>query len=398
MSGHNDMAYSWSKHPYQPVKRRTYHCCPSKTDNKLHYFVNCPVNVTAQPGGTLPDLEIRKEAVKFLKDWGQQSQPFFLAVGLHKPHLNLRCPEAYLSLHPMRDVKLAKYQSIPKNLPEIAFNPFHAIRHREDVRSFDIPEPWGIFPQTLQASIKRNYYSCVTYVDDQIGKILDALVLNGHADNTVINFVSDHGFSLGENGEFSKCGNFDVKTRVPWLLHDPESHPSMSEFEYQDPFKTKRASVKPHEAISNPVEMLDIFPTLVDVAGLPQLQKCINKREKICTEGCSRASNSNNAIPSSAVSQYPRPALHPARNSDVPGMKDIHFMGYTIKTEKYRYTEWVGYNTTTFKPDWDRIVALEMYDHQSDPEEHFNIAGDVQTTSVRNGLSFELRQRLRIED
>ena len=202
---------------------------------------------------------------------------------MHKPHVNLRCPEEYLKLHKIEDMPLAKFRDVPDKLPPVAFNPYNGVRSREDIRAYNISKPWGLFPKHLQSMITQNYYSCITYVDDQIGQILQTLVQSGLADNTVINFISDHGWSLGENGEYGKFGNFDVKTRIPWLIHDPENNPSMKTFAYKDPFQSSKVPSTPDKIVHEPVEMLDIFPTLVDLLDLPSIPKCQNRRQALCT-------------------------------------------------------------------------------------------------------------------
>ena len=144
--------------------------------------------------------------------------------------------------------------------------------------------------------------------------------------------------------------------------------------------------------------MLDIFPTLVDLLGLPSIPQCETRRQILCTEGRSRLGSYTDVENSFAISQYPRPSLYPEKHSDQPRLDNVRYMGYSIKTNTHRYTEWVGYNTTSFRPYWDQVVAIEMYNHTSDPEEHFNQADNKKFDATKGLLRDLLRKNLLIED
>ena len=141
---------------------------------------------------------------------------------------------------------------------------------------------------------------------------------------------------------------------------------------------------EPLEYVEEPVELLDLFPTLVDLAGLDPVEKCTNPLLEVqCTQGHSRSSKMTNERSSNnvAISQYPRPSLHPTLHSDMPPNGRTNYMGYTIRTTTHRYTEWVGYNISDYRPDRSRLVAQELYDHREDGEEHFNIVNELSAKS-----------------
>ena len=118
----------------------------------------------------------------------------------------------------------------------------------------------------------------------------------------------------------------------------------------------------------------------------------------MCTEGKSLAPYFQTNIekstwPTFAFSQYPRPSLHPQSNSDKPRLKKIRYMGYSVRSKHYRYTEWVSFDPKIFKPDFDKIVARELYDHVFDPEENRNQAESWRYINIRAHLSKIIRNK-----
>lgn len=187
------------------------------------------------------------------------------------------------------------------------------------------------------------------------------------------------GWSLGEHGEWSKFSNFDVATRVPFILRVPKRKPRV---------------------IKTPVELVDVFPTLVDFAKLsPTIPKCDTESpENLCTEGESLVkliSNEEFISKKFAFSQYPRPTEDPSfkPSSDKPNLKDIKFMGYTMVNHDYRYTEWVEFNNTSFLPNWDHLIGVELYNHEFDSTENINLANKPEMENVRKQLSEILRNQ-----
>ncbi|KAK7096780.1 iduronate 2-sulfatase-like [Littorina saxatilis] len=219
----DDYPLSWSVPAFHPPTQqyKQARVCPGK-DGKLYKNVVCPVTVSESPGGSLPDIQSSDFAVEFLENrTSQGEQPFFLAVGFHKPHIPLKFPKEYLDLYPMSDIHLAPNPTFPLWLPAVAWNPWTDIRERDDVKALNVSFPFGPVPPSLQLKMRQAYYAATSYMDAQVGKVLAALDKHGFADNTIITFLGDHGWSLGEHQEWSKYSNFDVSTRVPLLFYVP---------------------------------------------------------------------------------------------------------------------------------------------------------------------------------
>lgn len=382
----DDYPYSWSIPAYHPASYRfeKEKMCRGE-DGKLHVNLLCAVNVTEQPGGTLPDLESTDEAVRLLKGRANSPDPFFLAVGFHKPHIPFRIPQEYLSLYPLDKMTLAPDPDVPKLLPPVAYNPWMDVRKREDVQKLNISFPYGPIPKDFQLRIRQHYYAAVSYVDSQVGRLLSALDELQLTNSTVVVFTSDHGWSLGEHGEWAKYSNFDVTTRVPLIFFVPgvttnHNQWKTSTFPFIDVFIQSDHSFSNDKVVRNMVELVDVFPTVSHLAGLSAPRHCpeVSFQEELCTEGQNRAYTFRSREGRMneervAFSQYPRPADTPQVNSDLPDLKDIKVMGYSLRTWNYRYTLWLGFNPKTFQVNVSDVHAGELYMLEDDPSQDNNI-------------------------
>ncbi|KAK7865418.1 hypothetical protein R5R35_012785 [Gryllus longicercus] len=391
----DDQPYSWSAEPFHPPSQKYMNAAVCRgLDGKLHRNIVCPVEVEFQPGGTLPDVETLTAAVDFLHDVRNSSKnPFFLAVGFHKPHVPLKFPKQYINLHPLESVELPKARSYPSLLPTVAWNPWTDVRKREDVAALNVSFPFGPMPDSFARKIKQSYFAAVSYVDDLIGHLLNAVRENGYFDNTIIVLIGDHGWSMAEHGEWAKFSNFEIALRVPLLLYVPG----------QTDFKTSHLYKYTHVL----TELVDIFPTLVELTNLSQsLPLCPenSKKIKLCTEGISllpviqnMQKKTNNATlnmdwKKAAFSQYPRPGIFPTMhpNSDKPHLRDIKVMGYSLRTWQYRYTEWVLFDNHNFIPRWANMIGAELYNHKLDPHENINMVNNKEMINIVQLLRAQL--------
>lgn len=253
-------------------------------------------------------------------------QPFFLAVGFWKPHLPFNAPKKYWDLYDAHQFAPAANASPPRGCPEIALH-----NGRELIGQNKAPT------DEQAAELRHGYLAGISYLDAQVGRVVNALDQLGLAENTVIVFWSDHGFHLGEHGLWCKTSNFELDARVPLVIVPPGGRREGG------------------AASSSLVELLDLYPTLVELCGLPQ---------PTGLEGKSLApvlDDPSHTVKPAAYTQHPRPAYY-------QGQPEA--MGVSVRTPRYRYTEWRGY-------DNGEVLARELYDHQTDPGENENVVDAV---------------------
>jgi iduronate 2-sulfatase len=243
---------------------------------------------------------------------GKERQPFFLGVGFRKPHLPFCAPKKYWDLYDRSKIPLP-YPDKPKNAPDIAFTTWGELRSYSD-----IPDV-GPCDEAKTKELIHGYYACVSYMDAQVGKLLSELDRLDLRKDTIVLLWGDHGWKLGEYSQWSKHTNFELDTHAPMIISDPD---------YPKGIRT--------DALT---EFVDIYPTLSELCGLPSPDGM---------EGTSAAPLMD--IPKkpwkkAAFSQYPRP-------------KNI--MGYSMRTDQYRYTEWQDRET-------GEVKFKELYDLKNDP-------------------------------
>ncbi|CAG0917364.1 unnamed protein product [Notodromas monacha] len=383
----DDYPHSWSQKPFHPKSEefKDAKVCSSLDDEKLHRNIVCPVEISKMPGNTLPDIETAQFAIDFLRQRASSSTgvttPFFLAVGFHKPHIPLKFPKEFSDLYPIENVTLTKHSERPLGYPTVAWNSWLDLRKREDVNNLHLKFPYEPVPDTFAKRIRQAYFASTSYIDHLVGQLLDELSMSkSMASNTIIVFFGDHGWSLGELGEWAKYSNQEAALRVPLILHIP--------------------GITDHtpEQIDAPVELLDIFPTLVEAVGLERMPECpsesrISRQVTFCTEGRSllklmrglEKQSKGETIAAAAFSQYPRPGAKPTLrpNSDEPRLRQIQVMGYSVRVPGFRYTEWVRFNPKVFAANWTAVVDVELYDLLRDPDGVVNRAFDMKFAGVR---------------
>ena len=274
------------------------------------------------PDEAYRDGRIAAEAVKALREFKNDKRPFFLAVGFWKPHLPFNPPKRYWDMYDRRKISLPPNPDPPENVPSVAL---HNGRELLGSKGRDLSED-------EVRELRHGYLAGISYLDAQIGKLLDELKRLGLTDNTVVVFWSDHGFHLGEHGLWCKTSNFELDARVPLIIAPP---------------KTKQAGAKT-DAL---VELVDLYPTLVELCGLPMPKGL---------DGVSLVSVLNDpatSVKEAAFTQHPRPAYYKGKPET---------MGVSARTAGYRYTEWRDFQT-------GRVVARELYDHAADPDENHNV-------------------------
>lgn len=256
------------------------------------------------------DGKVAAQAVQLLEK--HKDQPFFLAVGFYRPHCPWIAPGKYFA---------------PYSLDRISLPPI-AEGYKETVPPAALVSgnPWpykGVTPDEARQCTLA-YYAAISFVDAQIGQVLDALDRLGLRENTLIVFWSDHGYHLGEHGLWFKQSCFEESARVPMIIVPPGG---------------KNAG----KVCPRPVELVDLYPTIADLAGLEAPGDLQGASLRPLLENPSAA--------------WERPAFTQVQRGAIPG--------HSVRTERWRYTEWDSGNK-----------GAELYDHENDPKEIHNLAGD----------------------
>jgi len=266
-------------------------------------------------------------AVETLRALGKKGAPFFLAVGFSKPHLPFVAPKKYWDLYDPAKITLAPNRFRPRGAPDYAILPGGELRSYHGI-------PEGQIPDDLSRQLKHGYYAAISYMDAQLGRVLDELERQGLRQNTIIVLWGDHGWKLGEHDAWCKHSNSENDTNAPLLLSAPWLGTAGAR---------SRALV----------EFVDIYPTLADLAGLPLPGHLEGLSFKPVLE------RPDQPWKTAAFSQYPRSN----------GGRSL--MGYSMRTDRHRFTVWVE------RGDVTKVEAIELYDHQADPQENQNLATEA---------------------
>ncbi|MDH4044915.1 MAG: sulfatase [Gemmatimonadota bacterium] len=289
-------------------------------------------------------------AIGKLEEYRNGTQPFFLAVGYYRPHLPFNAPRKYWDLYDPDSIPPAENSFVPDGAPSMAMNTMRELRGYTDFRHVVHPAQ-GQLSEAEARRLKHGYYAAVSYVDAQIGRLLDALDSLGLTDNTIVVLWGDHGWKLGEHGSWAKMTNYEIDTRAPLIIRAP-GHAGGTQ-------------------IDRMVEFVDIYPTLTELAGLPlpvHLQG---------TSAVPLMHDPARAWKPAVFSQFLREGAWIAPDSVV-------YMGYAMRTERYRYVAWMDWQTQAY-------VAYELYDHASDPAENVNLAGRAEYAEVMAELEAQRR-------
>lgn len=267
------------------------------------------------------DGKIAREACRLLRE--RKDQPFFLAVGFFRPHTPYVAPKKYFSLYPEQSISLAQ---------DPAWD-----RQRKPAAALTVFPPHYGMDEDQQRTVTQAYYASISFMDAQFGLVLDELDRLGLAERTVVVFLSDHGYHLGEHGQWQKMTVFEESARVPLIVAAPGM---------------KGAG----KSTARLAELVDVYPTLADLCGLAppaelegtSLRPLLDDPQRPWKQG--------------AFTQVIH-RVRGGRSADLKAKGSV--MGRSVRSERYRYTEW-----------GEAPVAVELYDHQADPHEWHNLAED----------------------
>jgi uncharacterized sulfatase len=302
-------------------------------EKDLIFTLNTTAKGSARFGGSLSwfadlgtdaeqtDGKIAAAVVKLLE--ANQDKPFFLGCGFFRPHTPYVAPKKYFDAYPAAGLELRKVPA--DHWKEHPAPAFASHRPEQEKLTDDLRR------QALQA-----YYASTSFMDAQVGIVLAALDRLKLADKTIVVFISDHGYHLGEHGLWQKMSLFENSARVPLIIYDPRAKGN-------------------GKACARTVELVDLHATLAELAGLPAPK----------TDGVSLA-----PLLDDPSAKWDLPALTqvsrgtPTVTGEKTG-KNPWFMGYSVRTERYRYTEWDGGRKGT-----------QLYDMEKDPDEWKNLAAE----------------------
>ncbi|MEO1236497.1 MAG: sulfatase-like hydrolase/transferase, partial [Planctomycetota bacterium] len=242
-------------------------------------------------------------------------------------------PERYWQLYGREALPLAAFTRAPEGAPEYAPQPGWELRAR-----YDVPET-GPLPEGLQRDLVHGYYAATSFIDAQVGRLLDALDAHGLAENTVVVLWGDHGYHLGDHAIWCKHTNYEQATRSPLIVVAP-------------------GVGSPGGVSDAPVDLLDVYPTLMDLTGLEPVGELHGVSLRPILEDPSAR------VKALATSQYPR------------GDESDPLMGYAYRSDRYRLVQWRRLTERRAGDTAGTIVATELYDYDADPLETRNLVDD----------------------
>ncbi len=344
-NGNHEDDISWSAHAWQSPKDDHPHeargstlkakrqATKSKTRSKSGpdpHADDLPYESPDVPDNALIDGQIAEKAVSVMHEI--KDKPFFLAIGFHRPHMPWVAPKKYWDMYEPSSIHLAMFQDLPAGAPAFASNNASELRRYKNVPKH------GPIPEDLQRNSIHGYFASITYVEAQVGKVIDELDCLGLRKNTAVILWGDHGYQLGEHGTWNKRTNWEVADRVPLFISVP---------------RQQHAGGQTNALI----ELVDMYPTLAQLFGLTPPNGL---------EGRS-------FVPLLRRPDMPwKEAVFTTLQKPLPGMGTG--FGRAMRTDRYRFIEWSSTES-------DKSV-YELYDEKNDPLEKVNIANRPENSEL----------------
>lgn len=286
------------------------------------------------------DYAVATDVVNALKNMDSE-KPFCMLAGFVKPHLPFSAPESYWDLYDRDDIALPRPKTLGEGTSGLAVDQYYLKQYK-----WETDDPMVPFSDDYARLIKHSYYASSSFVDHQVGRVMEALEENSLEENTIVFLISDHGFLIGEHNYWGKTNLFEKGLRVPFIV-------------------SWKGKITPGTTDAL-VEAVDIFPTMVELAGFEVPAHLEGTSLKPLLEDPTRDWKSG------VYSQQPR------------GMTG-NLEGVSLRTDRYRYTEW-------FEKPGGKVLEQELYDYEKDPTESRNLAKDTAYSEIVEKLAAELHE------
>ncbi|MGB5942938.1 MAG: sulfatase [Leeuwenhoekiella sp.] len=286
-------------------------------------------------------------AIRKLREFKNDDKPFFMAVGLTKPHLPFVAPQKYWDMYPKDSIGFSELNERPRNTSS------HTMRSSGELGNYyNMPRFYDDIADSTALTLRRGYYACVSYADAQVGKLLDEMDNLGLRENTIVVLWGDHGYKLGDYGSWCKWSNMNLDTNIPLIFSVPNG--------------------KKGEVYSHPVEALDLYPTLAELCNL-------KRPEHLEGKSLMSVLTDPQAEPKSKTYAY---TIWPHQRWNYRNT----VMGYSVTDDRFNYVEWV-------KLDNGEVLERELYDHDKDPYETINVVEDETYTQIVADLADKVKSR-----
>jgi arylsulfatase A-like enzyme len=329
---------SWSEPAWFPTEKRQFYVLPENLRMKESVGAGPPFELADREDEAYSDFAIASKAIEILRQ--PTDSPLFLAVGFYKPHLPFIAPRRFAELFPLDQVPLSPNPERPRAAPDIAY------RYRSEIWGFEgMPSDGPPVPEDLARELLRAYYAAVSFMDSQVGRVIDALEDLSLRERTVVVFWGDHGIHLGDAAFWGKNTLFEAGLHTPLLIAAPGRGGEGA-----------RAG--------GLVEAVDLYPTLAELCGLPAPTD---------VEG-------DSLVP--LLDDPSRAWKAAAFGQCVRGLEGVR--GRTLRDPDYRYSEWHARDGS--------VMARELYALASDPHERVNVVADPGHVDARMRLEELLRR------
>ena len=380
-----DEPKSWSQdQPYFPLDATKCPKPPTKGGKNLKGDVSaidtwCPLSEKKYPDSYHFEYKLASHTIDTLKYVSKKGGPWFVAAGFYKPHVPWVMPQRFWDMYENVSIPAVLHRNRPINSPYIAYHNQGFFLDTNGTKYLPMPTP---FPLEIQEEARRAYMAAVSWVDSQIGRVLDTLESMGLANDTLVVLFGDHGFQLGEHDSWHKQTNWELATRVPMIIRAPWKPASQGKNSY---------------AL---VESVDLYRTIAELVGAPKPSDDVEgtsfapifDNPDLTPEEAASVMNTT----ATAFSQYPRCVNNASGQWDDNSCSSDHagppVMGYSIRTPKWRYTAWMIWDREAMKAEWApaRPYAYELYDHSGDPNDPNQ--SDVENVADQNELIVKLLQ------